>query len=276
MIKKNPYRRASENPKTLNSVVVYLDVLGVREEIRKSYKVSNPMVAIECLRNFRKALNKSINHLKDKIDGTILGDIRHWEVKAFTDNIVLGYPISSDGEAEMGSTFFHLSLFQLEMVLSGYFVRGAFSIGQHYMDTEIVFGDALLEAYDAEQNTARDPRIILTDSAVKYLKKHLKYYDRVKHSPQYRDILKDVDGQFFLNYLDILINDDGHVRYKDLGKHRDVIEEHLRIFKSNSRIWNKYSWVANYHNYFCEERNDIDTKYKVNYELFRLQPSRIS
>jgi hypothetical protein len=275
-MESNPYQELNTGPNTLNSVVVYLDVLGVSDEIRETYKAKDLIVPINYLRSFKNTLNKSIENIKDRdIMGIWKNKKNHWEVKAFTDNIVLGYPIADDGEPEMGTTFFNLSLFQLEMVLSGLFVRGAFSIGEHYMDEDIVFGNALLEAYSAEQNIARDPRIILTGSAIKYLKRHLKYYGYIKHSPQYKEILRDVDGQFFINYLDMLISDDG-IDYENLNKHRTVIEEHLRKFKSVPKIWSKYSWVANYHNYFCEQRSDIDNKkYKVNSKLFILQPTRI-
>src|SRR5258708_21417480 len=79
--------------------------------------------------------------------------VKTWEVKAFTDNIVIGCPIylnEPDAEAELGSVLLSVREYQLTMVHAGFFVRGGISISQLYMDDEIVFSDALMEAYSAE------------------------------------------------------------------------------------------------------------------------------
>ena len=56
--------------------------------------------------------------------------------------------------------------FQFSMSVRGFFVCGAISIGNAFIDDIVVFGDALTEAYLGESKLARDPRIILTEKAV--------------------------------------------------------------------------------------------------------------
>jgi hypothetical protein len=120
--------------------------------------------------------------------------------------------VHSDAESEFGSAFLRLTAFQLNMAIRGYFVRGAISVADAYVDDIAVFGDALIEAYVGESKLARDPRIVLTESAVRAAKSHLHYYSDPKDAPHSRDILKDADGQWFLNYLDqvmIAVDDQG-------------------------------------------------------------------
>ena len=36
-----------------------------------------------------------------------------------------------------------------------------------------------------------------------------------------------------------------------LLRHKNKIEEMLYTYRKNIRVWDKYVWTANYHNYFC-------------------------
>ncbi|PER43291.1 hypothetical protein CN472_25250 [Bacillus thuringiensis] len=37
-----------------------------------------------------------------------------------------------------------------------------------------------------------------------------------------------------------------------LAQHKQVVEKKLEEYKDDSKLLDKYGWVANYHNYFCE------------------------
>lgn len=74
---------------------------------------------------------------------------------------MIGYPIHTDGEIELGNAFSDLSYFQMIMSMEGFFIRGGIAIGDLYMDEITVFGSGLMEAYQAETTLARDPRIVL-------------------------------------------------------------------------------------------------------------------
>jgi hypothetical protein len=188
--------------------------------------------------------------------------------------------VLSDAESEFGSAFWRLAAFQMQMATAGYFIRGAISVGKAYIDEVTVFGPALTEAHTGESTLARDPRIILTSSAVMTAKKHLTYYGEVpENAPHFRDILCDSDGQWFLNYLEcILIAEEEHgPYYEELFKHKAVVEEKLVEHKDNPPIWSKYAWVAGYHNYFCDLHAHYFTDdHKVDIELFRASPTLIA
>jgi len=229
-----------------------------------------------------EALLKGRNGLEGKTSGLPklpkYGPKDSYVLKAFTDNIAIAWPIRSDAEVELGQALTKLMHFQFSMSLRGFFIRGAIAIGNAYVDDIAVFGSALTEAYLGESKLARDPRIILTQSSVAATKRHLKYYGNPLHSPQASDLLKDSDGQWFLNYLEavmIAANERGPF-YEEFVQHKSVVETKLRQYANDPAIFAKYAWVANYHNYFCElYANDFSEEHKIDTRLFTPKPSPI-
>jgi len=207
-------------------------------------------------------------------------------MKAFTDNIVIGWPLGrlsgrEDGESELGDAFFRLEAFELEMANAGFFVRGAISVGDAYVDDIAVFGSGFIEAYQAESRLAIDPRIILAPSAAEAVRKHLAYYGQTELAPQYRDLYQDVDGQWFLSYLETTLfgihEDLQGPMYHELDRHKQSVESKLREFRPEPRIWSKYAWVANYHNYFCDQNPEhFNDSHKIDVGVADIRPCRIA
>lgn len=250
-----------------NSFLVYLDILGYKEmlleEISKNGKSSL------LLEKFKQEVVHEINKLK-----------RRFKSKVFTDNIVLVHPIDrgSDGEGEYGEIVRAVSKFQLALVLNGYFVRGGFVRGEAYIDHDIVFGSPLIEAYELENCKAIDPRIIFSNDVLNMLKEHSRYYSDPYDSPQNSEVLLDVDGMCFLNYLLWVVEDSDEVNLSLLNGHKAVVEQKLKAFRNNPKIWSKYFWSGNYHNYFVDLiRDSLDEPegYKINNLLLRKSPERL-
>jgi hypothetical protein len=191
---RNPYV-ITGGPRLRLSVVAFVDILGYTELVKRSFADDT---ADTLLTQLHHALRKSRKHVDPKHKNIIarFGKKDFSAFKAFTDNIVIGHPIYDDGESELGYIFSELAYFQMILAINGFFVRGAISVGQFYMDDIAVFGPALVEAYEAEQKLARDPRIVLSLSAKKAVESHLKYYGGGKHAPQVRDLLRDSDRSF--------------------------------------------------------------------------------
>jgi hypothetical protein len=260
------------------SVFVFMDILGYQEMIRQSELDGNEQ---ETLRNLHKVLGQARVVLDESYVSHTLKcfvDKDSFALKAFTDNIVIGWPIDSDAEPEFGSAFSKLAMFQFEMAMNGFFIRGGLSVGPAYVDEISVFGSALTEAYLGESTLARDPRIVLTSSAVEVAKKHLKYYSKPSDAPHSRDVLRDSDGQWFLNYLEcvLIAEDERGPFYEEFLRHKKAIEEKLTAFKGCPSIWSKYAWVATYHNYFCNlHERHFDSQHRIDVDVFRASPSRI-
>lgn len=276
---RNPYHVEGVGPTLRRSVFVFMDILGYSEMIRHSEAGGCQQ---DMLRRLHQALSTGREWLEDNsmpAELRLLSKKDFYALKAFTDNIVIGWPVRDDAEAEFGSAFSKLAIFQFQMVTEGFFIRGAISVGDAYVDEIAVFGSALSEAYSGESTMARDPRIILTASAIAAAKQHLTYYGNPSYAPHTREILRDSDGQWFLNYLDcVLIAEDEHGPFYDqLEKHKAAVEEKLKEHRGNPPIWSKYSWVATYHNFFCDlHPRHFSDEHKVNVELFRATPTLIT
>lgn len=272
---RNPYIGSNGTPELRRSVVAFIDILGYTDLV-KSAKTRKENQDI--LDRLHKALKRSREHVDpNQSEDTLLklSDKDFSAFRAFTDNIVIGQPIHSDGEIELGSVFHDLSYFQMLMTMEGFFVRGAIAIGDLYMDDIAVFGEGLIEAYEAETTLARDPRIVLAPSAQAAVNRHLEYYGRGSHAPQNRDLLRDSDGQYFINYLDTLIPENDYFFEKELSSHKARIEEKLALLRSRPPIWTKYLWAANYHNYWCDQNSCVDASMKIDTEAFQLSPARL-
>lgn len=261
------------------SVFVFMDILGYSDLIQQATKLETQE---QTLRDLYSALSICRRELEgDELGNTFrnLTKKDDFAIKTFTDNIVIGWPIRDNAESEFGTAFWKLANFQFNMAIRGYFIRGAISVAPVYVDEIAVFGDALGEAYNGESKLARDPRIILTTSAVAAAKEHLKYYyPQQSRAPHVRDILKDADGQWFINYLEsVLIADEEHGPfYTEFLQHKSAVENKLTMHKNNPPIWAKYTWIASYHNYFCDLHPQLfESEHRIDVELFKATPSLI-
>lgn len=238
-------------PELLESIVCFTDILGFSNLVTQAPN--------------RQAGNKLLNHLHTTISEqyVLMRETNpHGHFKTFTDNVILAYPVWEDGEGQSGSVFMSFIDYQLEMTLNGYFLRGGVALGDYYGDNDFAYGMALIEAHNLECNKADYPRIILSDEMINIVSKHLDYYGPLRFAPQYSHLLKDSDDVVFINYLYGL-----HEAFKSgnesdvewniyvgrLKQHKQIVEKRLLQFKNNSKLYSKYEWVAQYHNYYCEE-----------------------
>lgn len=243
-----------EHAQLVNSIVCAIDILGFSQMILES-----------CHKGYGDELLKEVSYLINKNKQCILPNkYSHGKIKIYTDNMVVGFPINDDGEEELNEILDNVSEYQFNLSLEGLFVRGGISVGDFYINDDIVFGPALLEAHYTESELACYPRIVLNDKAVKKLNKYMNYYD---NAPQHNKLLVDSDGRLFLNYLNTIfkyytecnsVYEFEIVKINLLLRHKLKIEEMLNLHKENIRVWDKYVWIANYHNYFC----DVNFKYE--------------
>lgn len=232
------------------SYCAYFDILGFKEKIENN--------DISFFNRYLKILNKElrkIEHEKEEF-------WKRFEIKVFTDNFVVGYPWQDkSGESELGDLFETLSMIQFNFIKEGIFIRGAIALSDLFMNDNVVLGSALIDAYNLESKEAVYPRIIISKKVNDTIKEHLDYYSNYIDKPQNYLYLKDVDGHIFVNYLYILFYDADyekqkstrHKNYvkKELESHKNVIIKMLNENINNYKVFDKYSWCARYHNFFC-------------------------
>lgn len=182
------------------------------------------------------------------------------EVTAFSDNIVVSYPSLGDETSVPSEIPAHLRIeahwakFMCQdaiRILSGVaemglrigvLIRGGFSFGPLYHENGVVFGEAMVDAYQLESKHAVHPRVLVSDRIIERLT-GIPDADRTF-------LLQDTDGRWHLNYFAEMIRhssngpiDDEHAkRWK--RKHLATIDAAIDAANAlgDARIAEKWIW----------------------------------
>jgi hypothetical protein len=244
------------------SFCAFMDILGFSEKI-----INNDL---DFFNKYLQTLHKELEYLESRHDISDKRGYKQFDFKIFTDNFVFGHPwYDQYGESELGKIFHVLAHIQMTFSRSNIFVRGAISMSDLFMDENIVLGPALVESYKLESQQAIYPRIILSDEVVEIVQKHINYYRVHKDSPQNMTFLEDIDGKYFINYLYVYFFNNYEYSKKEivsgLIEHKEVIVDNLNLFRDDFKLFDKYAWIAKYHNYFCS------TFFKAEYPKTKLE-----
>lgn len=247
---KGAYASDTDTVRPQKSLFALIDFLGFSAQIRAAEAEGR---LDELLNQVRSFVGEWRDVFVDKYgsrDGS-----RHWETKFFTDNIIIGAPLRSEGaNPEMAGMLDSLQLFQIDAIRQGFFVRGGLSCGALYMDDDIAFGVPLVDAHEVEACVARSPRIVLARSARHFLAERMGPREKDhENAPFYRDFLRDEDGEWFVNYLEgCFHNYTEPPEFSWVEAHRNMVSAKLVTYADSARVHEKYVWVARYHNYWCE------------------------
>jgi len=233
------YKRTNDLPALTRSAVLFMDVLGTKE------LTSDPH-AEEILLQLDRALAQA--RTRSQID-----EPSSWADSAwFSDNLAIAAPLGDDPVTEegiVGSIIVAAMWLQYLLAIEGFFARGGFTVGNHFMDGRVNFGPALVHAVEL-QTRAVYPRIILSDEVLAVVACHETHYSY--DSPFEVELMKDQDGSIFISYLAVAFEaDDSAEAVALLERHRSVVVAKLREHRDHIGIWEKYAWTASYHNAFC-------------------------
>jgi hypothetical protein len=138
------------------------------------------------------------------------------------------------------------SWIQVNLAAAGFFVRGALTLGKAHLEDKLLYGPALVDAYDLERTIAVNPRIVLSQEAAAEIAGSMS-----DNGPAEGGYLRiEQDGSVFIDYLDILLDDPADP-VPFLESHRDMVRTKLSETRGDSRKWDKYRWVADYHDAYC-------------------------
>lgn len=127
-------------------------------------------------------------------------------VSTFSDHIVISFPlepISAEMELDEEFTLFNI-LHQFNRLLTqiavaalriGFLIRGGASVGKLYHANGVVFGEALVDAFQIESRSSVYPRVVLSHKIVRRL-------TWIEKQP---DVMKDDDGLYILDYFKRLV-----------------------------------------------------------------------
>lgn len=225
-------------------IVVFLDLLGFRAKMAQAARDAGR--AADLLAQYDAVMADAFEVLD--------GHHGMFQYKGFTDNIVISSPLRDrfHPEERFGVVTNAVADFQLILAREGWFIRGGIAVGDFYMDERIVFGPALVEAYQLEQTAAMYPRVVLSDTAKHWMRSFLEFYSDKAASPQNVDVLIDVDGRAYINYLAAnYMWGAPEAARDDLEAHKRRVEAALVDSRPDAAIWTKYRWAAQYHDHFA-------------------------
>jgi hypothetical protein len=240
------YLDASGKPQLRPSVCGFLDVLGFSNLSTASASRQDAQRSLE---KIAAAISDSRAFVRDAFGGDPAADPSRWALKFFSDNLVFGFPVGDASHEH--SQAIRLALrcvqgYQLRMALNGFFVRGAISLGDICLTDEIIFGPALVECYHLESKASIVPRVLVDESLRNAIGQATSeaIVDEVLEW-----VCRDVDGWWFVNYLEAAKNSDG-VDWTVIQRHKNAV---LASLSGTTRhdVLPKYGWTRRYHNVYC-------------------------
>lgn len=264
-----------KNAKYCTAIVTFIDLLGFRNYISR-----------RTARQVAQALNL-FYYAGQESDTSKQKDVY---IYAFSDSIVrvrlINRTTNTPKHYRISPLYVELSnLARIQFELAcwyGLFIRGGISLGDIYVRNNMIFGPALIQAYDLESKYAVYPRILIDPKIFSSLHSSTDLYTKLNDDfkrlyaggAEYADqdatsaslsdsIIQDGEGYIFLDYMNSLIKG---ADLSFLIGHSNVIRQAFSEAQS-ARTREKYTWLAHYHNFTM--RTDI------NFQEIGLTPENI-
>lgn len=175
-------------------ICCFIDILGFRNHISQTITDTGKdevkkIASIKSILDFSKRLTENEGFSESKV------------VTYFSDSIVISYKY--DEESQLFWTLLNLLQVSMELANQGFLTRGGVAIGKLIHTNEIIFGPALVKAYDIESKISKFPRILVANDVIeKGLKYHSKSHTKRDEKEYILNIVtKDDDGHYYIDYI---------------------------------------------------------------------------
>jgi len=235
------------------AIVSFIDILGFKEFVENS--------SAELIKSILDRVHKFTKPIitDEKLDYETEAD-----VISFSDCIIRVRRTERELNVyqPLGFVVYELDellIAQGELAAQGIFLRGGITYGDIYFHENMIYGPALNQAYELENQYAVYPRIVLSPHLISETKinRLLKDEERTHEEElEYiEELIKEGDeGIWFVDYLrgmrNLFHRPKEFVDY--LLKHKKNICEGAQKFKKINKPLIKYLWLAKYHNDFIQ------------------------
>lgn len=215
------------------SFIAHTDILGFGALI----KTVSPGEISKILRVFKEA------HRGWKFDEALpKGERRSRRFVNFSDLCIITNRLTHPSARPDFIVFFELfSLARAQEVLlrvHKVILRGGVTIGMSRTSRGLVYGPGIIEAYKLESETAKYPRIVVSQTVVDEMDRFMKGVHRpVSVKPL---LTKDTDGVLFLDYLGLVKQLHPTDMARVLAVHRRFAEKGLQTLPEHRE---KYDWL---------------------------------
>lgn len=222
---------------TEDYMVAFIDILGASKKIQEDSIGSLNIVH----RVYEKALKLYKSQLLDERQSHIAPDnIEYIKTRIFSDNIVLYTRVGDDIKACFLHLVFLSAFMQSIFLNEGLLVRGGIATGDFFADDIMIWGNALVNAYQIENDIAIYPRIVVQPNII--------YSVGEEFANGFECISIDEDGCYYVDY----INESTYWDVKTVIKKAKTLCEnslkdaHYKTEKENIKIVQKINWQKNY------------------------------
>ncbi len=222
--------------------VSFVDILGFANKIRKIDENNALFEQILNINSILKKMGEEAQATGHQIRAPAL-DVQ-WS--AFSDTIVISVP-----ETRMAGLYAAVVGTQRlcqRLLEVGALSRGGIVIGPLYHKDGVVFGEAMIEAYQIEQYVARVPRIAVSPELAAEWKA---CFGRPGGLVALKDVIKrDADGVWFIDLFHFPPNDSlDNETHMFFAKSGPILTELLREPGIRLREWSKIVWLATEYNH---------------------------
>lgn len=177
-------------------IVCFIDILGFRNKVKNTIDKSG----IEQEDQIKK-INSVFMVARDILDMDSPSPkfLESKVITQFSDSIVISFKV--DEKTAVISTLSEIQHLIANFISRGFLVRGGIALGKLIHSEKVVFGPALIKAYDTESKAAMYPRIILDETV---LATGIVFGD---NDTQYAEetimsiVSKDSDGMYFVDFF---------------------------------------------------------------------------
>ncbi|MFB2517507.1 hypothetical protein [Lysinibacillus sp. OTC-L20] len=222
-----------ENINYKEKILIFFDVLGFRNLVKSKYK-TDPEQIYNILNILRSSSEPTYN----------------CDTIVFSDSIIQIYDLNCNivnSEKEDGFNHYFNNILksvnraQVNLFYQfGVLIRGAVVIGEIFYCKEknMLFGDALIDAYELESKIALYPRVLIDSNIVKKINQidNGKGFD-------WLDITLDIDGNYYADPFKWAVQLENEKYLLDELKNKAT--EGLNESNNIPSVANKYNWVLN-------------------------------
>jgi len=222
-----------------NYIVAYLDFLGFKERMKEKDSYASLQILKFLLKETEEVANKISN----------INGIDEFHIKIFSDNIVIAQKTKLEQFDYQIMSIINLieSIQYHALMYFGFLLRGGITIGKLYIDSDVVWGTGLIDAYNIENNIANYPRIILSSELLGVYRKCKKK----KSLNLFAFIEKDSDGLWFANFFAAAPN------LEMIPAQSERLSRITKQYVNESdKIKLKINWLVDYFNTYCYKYRD--------------------
>jgi hypothetical protein len=260
------YLDEAGRPRLRHSIVAFIDVLGFSHIATSCASLEDSQRVLD---RIAAAIEDSRDFVRQPIPDGDAAPGSRWATKFFSDNLAFGYPFDPTEDPATTAWFIIrcAQRYQLKMTMNGFFVRGALTQGPVCLTDEIIFGSALIECYQLESKASIVPRVVLAEPLQELVTNSYRASAGQVGPDVNQSICRDVDGLWFVNYLDAAQDGGGIIQWQFIEQHKASILESLS-HTTRHDVLPKFGWACRYHNVFCHWHRD-DPGYSDRYRIDR-------